>query len=155
MLQHLSIAAVGVSATGRAIDSGRGTMTSSTDVSEKSKTLSIVCCSSASSTPARSPWRSSMRSSTSLWEASSRCSTSDAEHPHHEIGQPVEERDEPAEDEEEHRDQRRHREGDLLLARGSVYDFGTISPITTCRIEMKNSASATETTAEAQNDVPK
>jgi hypothetical protein len=38
---------------------------------KKSKTLSIISCSSASSTPARSPWRSSMRSSTSLWEASS------------------------------------------------------------------------------------
>ena len=35
-------------------------------------------------------------------------------------------------------------------ARGSVYDFGTISPITTCRIEIKMNASATDTADAAQ-----
>ena len=35
-------------------------------------------------------------------------------------------------------------------ARGSVYDFGTISPSTTCRIEMKRNATATDTAEAAQ-----
>ena len=131
--------------------SGRGTMTSSTGVSEKSKTLSIICCSSGSSTPARSPWRSSMRSSTSLCEASSSLivsmpsmrMTRSASQSRNEMNHPKMKKNTAI---------RGATASATCSARGSVYDFGTISPITTCRIEMKNSASATDTTADAQND---
>ena len=123
--------------------SGRGTMTSSTGVSEKSKTLSIICCSSGSSTPARSPWRSSMRSSISLCDASSSFvvgmpsirMTSCASQSRNPMNQAKTKKKTPISGATARA---------TFSARGNVYDFGTISPITTCRIEMTTNAMPTD-----------
>ncbi len=133
--------------------SGRGTMTFSTGVSKKSKTLSIICCSSGSSTPARSLWRSSMRSSTSLWEPSSSSvgvmpsmrMTSCASQSRNVMNQL--------------KTTKKTRIGTATAsatdsARGSVYDFGTISPITTCRIVIRTNAAITEIAVETPPDTP-
>ncbi len=144
---------MGVSATGSATMSGRGTMTSSTGVSEKSKTLSIISCSSGSSTPLRSPWRRSIRSSTSLWAPSissvvrmpSMRMTSWASQSRNVMNQL--------------NVKKKTRIGTATAsatgsARGSVYDFGTISPITTCRIEIARNATITETAVATPLETP-
>ena len=105
--------------------------------------MSIICCSSGSSTPARSLWRSSMRSSTSLCEPSSSSvgvmpsmrMTSCASQSRNVMNQL--------------KTTKKTRIGTATAsatasARGSVYDFGTISPITTCRIVIRTNATTTE-----------
>ena len=131
-----SIAAAGVSATGSATMSGRGTITSSTGVSEKSKTLSIISCSSGSSTPRARPGaaacaarpRCAAPSSSSVVLMPSRRMTSCASQSRNVMNQLNVKKNDA--------DRQAPPPAPRGSARGSVYDFGTISPITTCRIEI-------------------